>query len=69
MNLYPDSMLRIYTLSGEFVVELDAMGAGEVQWDCRNRYKYRLSPGIYYIVIFSEGREGFYRNKLFITGQ
>jgi hypothetical protein len=64
-NIVPGSQIEIYTLSGEFVNSMDVQEIVET-WDCRNRYRMRVSPGIYYYLIRDAKGKMQYRGKLFL---
>ena len=64
-NLVPGSQVSIYTLSAELVYTVDAVTTSE-KWNAKNRYKNRVSPGIYYYVIQTPDKH-VYKGKLFIV--
>ncbi|PKL92060.1 MAG: hypothetical protein CVV21_04745 [Candidatus Goldiibacteriota bacterium HGW-Goldbacteria-1] len=64
-NMVPGSRLNIYTLSAELVYAVDAVTTF-VNWNAKNRYGNRVSPGIYYYVIQTPDKH-IYKGKLFIV--
>lgn len=63
-NLVPGSTVQIYTISGEIVMVINANSVKEI-WDGKNRYGYKVSPGIYYYIIKGSGNKT-YMGKIFI---
>ncbi len=54
-HLPPDGELRIYTLSGQFVQEVDwdpdeLTGNGDLFWDMQTREGNEIGPGLYIFV-------------------
>jgi hypothetical protein len=48
-----NSILSIYTVSGELVINVDADDLGWIHWDGRNKFGILVSGGIYYYVVKS----------------
>ncbi|MBI4538427.1 MAG: hypothetical protein HY704_02805 [Gemmatimonadetes bacterium] len=61
VNLPPQAMVRIYTLSGVLVMALehdDPSGGGALEWDLRNRNNQFVASGVYfYHVETPDGRQ------------
>jgi hypothetical protein len=53
--LPPTATVSIYTLSGEWVTKLEAIG-GLASWDGKNHNGFQVSIGIYYYVILQGGQ-------------
>jgi len=53
--------IKIYTVTGEFVFELDHESDidGNAVWDLRTINNQEISPGLYIYVVTSKGRESF----------
>lgn len=50
---YADSILRVYNLRGQVVLQKTLFGSGEYHWDGRDEKQNRLASGIYLIQIVS----------------
>jgi len=49
-ELAPASAVKVYTMSGELVKEMQEGGSGQVLWDGMNNYNKGLTPGLYFYV-------------------
>lgn len=68
INVVPDNLIRIYTLSGEEVYVRNATGLRE-EWNGRNRYDSPVSPGIYYWTVYNKTSKQLSRGKLYIINK
>ncbi len=68
INIVPGSIVKIYTLSGELVNTIFAESI-MVEWNTRNRFGYRVSPGIYYYTVVNSKTDNIQKGKLFILKQ
>jgi flagellar hook assembly protein FlgD len=54
-QLPADSRLRIYTLSGEKVKELNATSSGLATWDGTNSSGQKVASGVYLVLVEGAG--------------
>jgi len=64
-NLVPGSIIRIFTLSGESVQDIQTTTI-KTSWDGRNKSGIIVSPGIYYFIIHNPETGNVKKGKLFV---
>jgi len=64
-NVPPNSLIVIYTLSGEFVVNL-RQPTVKYEWDMKNADNAPVSPGVYYYIVRNMHSRQTQMGKLFI---
>jgi len=65
LNTKPNSTIYIYTISGEIVVSIISK-TNVVLWDVKNRFGYKVSPGVYYYIYVTDDNEVIEKGKIFI---
>ena len=65
LNIKPGSTIHIYTISGENVIAIPAK-TSIVNWELKNRFGYKVSPGIYYYLYMTPDYEVIEKGKIFI---
>ncbi|MFH2201488.1 MAG: fibronectin type III domain-containing protein [Elusimicrobiota bacterium] len=66
-DLLPEgTSIKIYTLAGQLVTDLNSVASGRIQWDARNRDGRDVATGGYVAVIKSGGQEAIIRKLLII---
>jgi uncharacterized repeat protein (TIGR01451 family) len=65
-NIVPGSIIRVFTLSGESVKDIQSSTVKDTaQWDGRNKAGSMISPGIYYFTINNPATGVIKKGKLF----
>ncbi len=67
LNTKPLDIIKIYTVSGEFVNRVEAH-TQITYWNGRNRYNREISPGIYYYIVFRDDKIHA-KDKIFVVGK
>lgn len=65
-NIVPNSLIDIYTISGENVITLETYTYRKT-WDGKNRYGEEVAPGLYFFVIKNLSSGSVLRGKLFVV--
>jgi len=65
-NIVPNSLIDIYTISGENVITLETHTYRKT-WDGKNRYGEDVSSGLYFFVIKNLSSGSVLRGKLFVV--
>jgi len=66
-NLPLNSIVQIYTISGESVITLSTLLGTRVVWDGRNSKGKEVGTGIYYYVILNKNSKEIVKGKIFIV--
>lgn len=64
-NTVPGMFIRIFTISGEFVVSIKADSV-IAYWEGKNRFGCMVSPGVYYYIIENPETGKIIKGKLFV---
>ncbi len=66
LNVKPGSSIFIFTISGENVIAILSKTNNIVNWDLKNRFGYKVSPGIYYFFYITADNEIIEKGKIFV---
>ncbi len=65
LNAKPGSSIYIFTISGENVIAILSK-TSIINWDLKNRFGYKVSPGVYYFLYMTADNEVVEKGKIFV---